>query len=39
MIVKISIWELKFKIYHFDKYVIFIFYKKDVFFNKKRVFA
>ena len=35
---KISIRELKFKIYYFDKYVIFIFYIKGVLFNRARTF-
>ena len=39
MIVKISIRKLKFKIHHFDEYVIFIFYIKGVFFDNTRVFA
>ena len=39
MIIKKSIRGLRFKIYHFNEYVIFIFYIKDVFFNSIRTFA
>lgn len=39
MIIKISIRGLKFKIHHFDEYVIFIFYIKEMLLNDTRVFA
>ena len=39
IVVKILIRDLRFKIYHFDKYVVFIFYIKNVLFNNIRVFA
>ena len=39
MIIKILIKDLKFKIYYFDEYVIFIFYIKNVLFDDIRVFA
>ena len=39
MIIKISIRGLKSKIYYFNKYIVFIFYMKDVFLDNIRAFA
>ena len=35
---KILIRDLRFKIYHFDKYIVLIFYMKNMLFNNTRVF-
>lgn len=39
MVIKISIRHLRFKIYYFNDYVVFIFYIKDVLFDNIRAFA
>ena len=39
IIIEILIRELKSKIYHFDKYIIFIFYIKGVLLDNNRVFV
>ena len=39
MVINIFIRDLRFKIHHFDEYVVFIFYIKEVLFESKRVFA